>query len=113
MLIGVGGQTWGNKVIGRDLGVVCKRREESDMIAVGVAVELAADVVAVSFGQGIEAHCPIIHSRCWRNMPDNVDKLAGLFRSLKLALDPFEHLSGISWVSQVVPVIVILGLSVD
>lgn len=82
------------------------------MIAVSVTVELTANVVAVSFGQGIEAHCPIVHRRCWRDMADNVHELFGLFRSLEFAFNPLEHLSRISWVPQVVPVIVILCLSV-
>lgn len=73
--------------------------EETDVVTMGVPVELATNDVGVAIGEGVEPHRPLIEGIVRRDMTDYIHQLAYLLRLLQLGLDPLEHLAGISGIS--------------
>ena len=82
------------------------------MVAMAVPVELAADDIGVTVGEGVEAHGPLVESTFRRYMSNNVNLLVFLLGFLQLLLDPLEHCAWVSGVSEQVPVLTVLRLGI-
>lgn len=93
-------QTRRDQAVVHQFGLVLVGEKETDVVAMGMSVELSPDYVGVTVSEGVEPHRPFIKGIMRRDMTDYIDKLAYPLRLLQFCLDPLEHLARICGISQ-------------